>query len=85
MTSTIILPGVFYVYQTLRSAPPPSLVVPPLLLRHRLGHGIAANTGNSPLSYANLRLLMRQVDGGDRKWSISLGDAYCLRRVGEAT
>ncbi|CAM9365782.1 unnamed protein product [Ectocarpus sp. 4 AP-2014] len=55
----------------------------PELVREELLHRfIVANTANSPLSYANLRLLMRQVDGGDRKWSISLGGAYNLRRVG---
>lgn len=35
------------------------------------------------MPYAQLQLLLRQVDGGERKWSLSLGGGNCLRRVGK--
>eukprot|EP00903_Cladosiphon_okamuranus_P015538 g14344.t1 len=56
----------------------------PELVREELLHRfILANTGNTPISYAQLQLLMRQVDGGERTWSLSLGGDHCLRRVGD--
>lgn len=55
--------------------PPP--VLPPLPWNRSV-----ANTANTPIPYAQLQLLMRQVDGGERTWSLSLGGDFCLRRIG---
>lgn len=61
-----------------------------LLLSYRpiydiVGCRAAAHTGDTPLPYANLQLLMRQVDEGERQWSLSLGGGLCVRRVGETS
>ncbi|CAN0250284.1 unnamed protein product [Scytosiphon promiscuus] len=56
----------------------------PDLVREELLHRfVMANTGDAPLPYAHLVLLMRQVDEGGRKWSLSLGGGHHLLRVGE--
>ena len=57
---------------------PPSAMFPPLPWNCS-----AANTGDAPIPYAQLQLLMRQVDGGGRTWSLSPGGDYRLRRVGK--
>lgn len=42
-----------------------------------------ANTRGAVLPYAQLQILMRQVDGGGNKWSLSLGGGLTLRRLGK--
>ncbi|CAM9157533.1 unnamed protein product, partial [Hapterophycus canaliculatus] len=56
----------------------------PELVREELLHRfVLANIGNAPLPYAQLRLLMRQIDEGGRKWSLSLGGDHHLLRIGD--
>lgn len=60
-----------------------SVVARPVVFPSLPWNRSVANTGNAPIPYAQLQLLMRQVDGGERTWSLSLGGDYCLRRVGK--